>query len=328
MTTTIRLTLKLYRFEIAAVLLTSFALAAAALVVAKLLDDVGVPLTCFASTPPAPTPPDVTQPAACSALLDTWSTIGSRFGVRVLQLIGLLPIGAGLLLGAPVLARELERGTAPLPWTLSGSRRRWLLTRTAILGAVLLIALVAVALASERLEASWTPTINPAQSFLDDNYRGPILLARGLASFGLAILAGLVLGRQLPAIIVGFGMAALLVIGALMMMDQWYAASAVYEVANPESQTAADRFLDLRLRASDGSLLTYDQAAALAPSNPELPPGGIDGTWLDRNFTQVWLLVPGERYPDAVLLHCSFVVLGGAIAGLASLALVRRRRPT
>lgn len=323
MATTIRLTLKLHRFEIAAVLLASLVLAAAVLVVAKLLDDVGVPAACFANASP-----DGGQPAACQALMETWSRIGSRYGVRVLQVIGLLPIGAGLLLGAPLLARELERGTAPLSWTLTGSRRRWLLTRAAILGVVLLVALVPVALASERFEASWNPSIDPAKSFLDDNYRGPILIVRGFATFSVAVLAGLVLGRQLPALIVGLGTAAVLVLGGLAVMDRWYVASAVYVVADPEHTGYADHVMDLRLRAPDGRIFTYDEAAAVAPQNPELPPGSIDGTWLDQNFTQVWLLVPGERYPDAVLIHSGLLLAGGGLAGLASLVLIRRRRPT
>lgn len=322
MATTIRLTLKLYRFEIAAVLLASFALAAAALIVARLLDDVGVPAACFGY----PGPPE-SQQAACSALVETWSRIGTRYAVHVFQMIGLLPIGAGLLLGAPLLARELERGTAPLPWTLSGSRRRWLLTRAAILGVVLLVALVPVALASERLEASWTPSVDPAKSFLDDNYRGPILVVRGIATFSVAVLAGLVLGRQLPALIVGFGASVIIVLGGLAVMDRWYDWTAVYEVAVPGNQSYAGHIMNLLRRAPDGRVLTDEEAGALAPPNPELPPGGIDGTWLDEHFEQVWLLVPGDRYPDAVVVHSGLLLTGGALAALASLVLVRRRRP-
>jgi hypothetical protein len=322
MATTIRLTLKLHRFEIAAILVVSFALAAAALIVARLLDDVGVPAACFANVNS-----DGSQPAVCPALMETWSRIGSRYGVWVLQLSGLLPIGVGLLLGAPLLARELERGTAPLPWTLSGSRRRWLVRRAAILAVVLLVALIPVAVASERLEAALTPTVDTGRSFLADNYRGPILVVRGLATFSVAVLAGLVLGRQLPALIVGLGAAAVLVLGGLAVMDRWYDAVAIFEVASPDNSTYADLVMDLRLRTPDGRVLTYDEASPLVPINPELPPGSLDGEWLREHFTQVWLLVPGERYPDAVLLHSALLLAGGGLAAFGSLLLVRRRRP-
>jgi hypothetical protein len=321
MATTVRLTLKLYRFEIAAVLLASFALTAAALVIARLLDDVGVPAACWGDPGPQG------SPATCQALIEAWSTIGSRYGVRVLQVIGLLPIGVGLLLGAPLLARELERGTAPLPWTLSGSRRRWLLTRAAILGVVLLVALVPAALASERLEASWTPTVDPARSFLDDNYRGPILVVRGIATFSVAVLAGLVLGRQLPALIVGLGASAIIVLGGLAVMDRWYDWTAVYEVAVPGNQSYAGHIMDLLRRAPDGRVYTDEEAGVFAPPNPEIPAGAIDGTWLDEHFEQVWLLVPGDRYPDAVAFHSVLLLTCSGVAAFASLGLVRRRRP-
>ena len=322
MATAVRLTLKLYRFEIATALLASIALVVAALVAARLLDDVGVPVACFAMSGPDPTP----VPAACPALLETWSGIG-RIGVRVSLLLGLLPIGVGLILGAPLMARELERGTAALPWTLSGSRRRWLLSRMTILAVVLLAALIPAALAADRLEAAWSPFVDPARSFLDDNYRGAIVVARGLATFGGALLAGLVLGRQLPALIVGFAAAAVMVSGGLFVMDRWYAAAAIYRVADGGS-TAGDRTLDLRLRAPDGQILTYPEAAALQPPQPDLPPGAINGDWISEHFTQVWLLVPGSRYPDAAALQSGLMVAGGGLSALASLVLVRRRRPS
>ncbi len=189
------------------------------------------------------------------------------------------------------------------------------------------MALVPVALASERLEASWTPSVDPAKSFLDDNYRGPILVVRGIATFSVAGLAGLVLGRQLPALIVGFGASVIIVLGGLAVMDRWYDWTAVYEVAVPGNQSYAGHIMNLLRRAPDGRVFTDEEAGALAPPNPELPPGGIDGTWLDGHFEQVWLLVPGDRYPDAVAVHSGLLLTAGTLAAFASLVLVRRRRP-
>ena len=40
-----------------------------------------------------------------------------------------LSFAAGLFLGVPVVARELERGTARLAWSLAPSRMRWYLAR-------------------------------------------------------------------------------------------------------------------------------------------------------------------------------------------------------
>ena len=41
----------------------------------------------------------------------------------------LTPFAVGLFLGVPVVAREVEGRTAPIAWTLSRSRLRWLLQR-------------------------------------------------------------------------------------------------------------------------------------------------------------------------------------------------------
>ena len=46
-----------------------------------------------------------------------------------------LPALAGLFVGAPLLARELEHGTHRFAWTQAITRRRWLLSKTALLAA-------------------------------------------------------------------------------------------------------------------------------------------------------------------------------------------------
>jgi hypothetical protein len=126
---------------------------------------------------------------------------------------------------------------------------------------------------------------------------------------------------------VGFGASAVLILGGLAVLDRWYEVSGVYEVADSQNSGYADHVMGLFRRAPDGRILTDEEAGALAPPNPELPPGGIDGTWLDEHFVQVWLLVPGERYPEAVAVQSGVLLAGGALAALASVALVRRRRP-
>src|SRR4029077_15483595 len=61
----------------------------------------------------------------------------SEFGglVTATRFLAVLPLLAGLFVGAPLLARELELGTYRCAWTEGGSRRRSLLSKTARLGA-------------------------------------------------------------------------------------------------------------------------------------------------------------------------------------------------
>src|SRR5262249_19033971 len=46
----------------------------------------------------------------------------------------LMPVFIGMFWGAPLVARELESGTHRLAWTQSVTRRRWMLTKLAIIG--------------------------------------------------------------------------------------------------------------------------------------------------------------------------------------------------
>src|SRR5215210_8103320 len=119
---TLRLTFKLHRFEALAVLAGGAVLTIAALVVALRLQAVGVPADCWAVQSAVPTEPS----PACLRLLEAFFEVDNTEARRLFQSLTVFPIAAGVLLGAPAVAREVERGTAALAWTLSGSRRRWL----------------------------------------------------------------------------------------------------------------------------------------------------------------------------------------------------------
>ena len=60
--------------------------------------------------------------------------------VTAARVLAVLPVLAGLFVGAPLLARELEQGTYRFAWTQGITRRRWLLSKTAFLAAATLLA--------------------------------------------------------------------------------------------------------------------------------------------------------------------------------------------
>ena len=319
MITNARIDLRLHRFEVVAVLIGALIGTVAALVIAARLAGVGVPLECFQAAG---------EPSArCLDLLTTFGQIDRREAERFFTVVVVFPILAGLLLGVPAVSREIERGTAALPWTLHGSRRRWLLRRSIVLGIVLFVALLPLALAAEYLESVRHPTVSSAESFVSDGLRGGPLVARGFAGFGAAILIGLLIGRQLPALIVGFVVASVIVVGSLMVMHEWAQTSGLPRPLDAVGD--GDYRFDTRLRARDGTILTFREAEALEPERLEsLPPGTIDATWILENFEEVAILVPGARYPEASGLHSGLLVVVG-LAGVAlSLGLIGRRRPT
>lgn len=317
---TIRLTLKLHRIEVLAVLAGGTLLAIAAAVVALRLDAVGVPLACFAGDPSAISG----APVSCERPLGLFQEIERREASRLFLVMGLFPIAAGVLLGAPVVAREIERGTAALPWTLGGSRRKWIARRIAVLVPVLLLALVTMALAGDRLEASRLPMLDPWASFADGSNRGGVIVARGVLAFVVAVLAGLVLGRQIPALIAGVVLASVLVGAGAAVMDRWAERSAVVV---PLTETSnADHLVRLRYRSPDGRIVTFDEAVAGQPPRPDLPPGSIDGDWLDRNFEQVALVIPGPRYLEYVALHDALLGAWAAVVLGSVLVVIAHRR--
>ncbi len=79
--------------------------------------------------------------------------LGDQFAARffnqrllALVLFIVLPVLAGMFLGAPVIARELEQGTHQLVWTQGVSRTRWAVTKIALLAAILAVVSGAFAL--------------------------------------------------------------------------------------------------------------------------------------------------------------------------------------
>ena len=63
----------------------------------------------------------------------------------LMGLTALLPWAVGIVLGVPIVAREVEHRTAAMAWTLGGSRVRWLGWRTL---PVLVVVVAAVSLAA------------------------------------------------------------------------------------------------------------------------------------------------------------------------------------
>ena len=108
----------------------------------------------------------------------------------------------GLFLGVPIVGREIERGTTRLAWSLGSSRWRWYLSRVLPMAAVVVVASFVAGVAMDRFFAASTPNQDLTQSFSGYGARGGLLAARALFLFGVSVVAGAVIGRALPALIV------------------------------------------------------------------------------------------------------------------------------
>jgi hypothetical protein len=206
MLTRIRLTLKQHRFETIAIAVVCLGLTAAALIEAFRLNSLNVPLSCLSNGyyfGPGSISITSAGDAHCQALSNSFSNLQRGTDMNIVQLLLLLvPLLAGIVLGAPLVARELEQGTAPLSWSLSGSRRRWLLGKV-LAGVVLLVPLMlAVGLAADVLESALDPGVNTHAVFQNYLGRGFVVVFWALAAFAGTLTLGTLFGRTLPALIV------------------------------------------------------------------------------------------------------------------------------
>src|SRR4051812_8900060 len=112
-------------------------------------------------------------------------------------LLLLFPAIIGTFWGAPLLSRELETGTHRLAWTQSVSRRRWVLTRLAILGTATVVLTGILTLTVTWWFRSVDATQSSAYSFFDR--RDVVPIGYALFAFAVGALAGSVLRRTVPA---------------------------------------------------------------------------------------------------------------------------------
>lgn len=205
MLTRIRLTLKQHRFETIAISIVCLGLTVAALIEAFRLNSLNVPLSCFTTGynfGPASTSMTFPTDTHCQALANSFNSIQYGLDVNLVRLLLLLaPLLAGIVFGAPLVAREIEQGTAPLSWALSGSRRRWLLGKV-LAGVVLLVPLMlAVGLAADVLEGALDPGVDIHAAFQNYLSRGFIDVFWVLAAFAGTFALGTLFGRTMPALI-------------------------------------------------------------------------------------------------------------------------------
>ncbi|MFE2942078.1 ABC transporter [Streptomyces sp. NPDC059255] len=118
-----------------------------------------------------------------------------------------IPILLGVFLGAPLIAGDLENGTAKLVVAQSMSRTRWLATKLALTG---LVVVVSTGGLSAVFGWWWNP-VKPEVTIMDwtsseaFNTTGPVPVALTLLSVFGGVAIGVVLRRTLMAMVVTFG---------------------------------------------------------------------------------------------------------------------------
>ena len=121
--------------------------------------------------------------------------------------IPLLLVLVGVLVGAPLVAREVEQRTHLVSWTQSIARRRWYLTKVGVLGAALVAVGAVAGFVNDRVQIPLTRgglTSSRWPWFFSIDLAPA---AMTLLAFAVAVAAGAILRRTIAAIgasLVGF----------------------------------------------------------------------------------------------------------------------------
>ncbi len=243
---------------------------------------------------------------ACLAVLagrDGWScpeleALGRATSDDILVgILIIVPWLAGGLLGSQVVAREIDRGTIVLPWSLSGARVRWLVRRAAFPLVVLLVSMVVASVGESLLVAARRPWLDPWASLADFGTWGLTPVLAGVTAFAVATAVGAATGRQVLSLVVS------LVICTLLALAIRHAAP--YGVPS-------DTWIDWEVAERTGAgFVDWELDARPA-------------TWQTGQLPYV----PGDRMIE-VLARQSAILSATTLLGVGAAAVaVRRRRPT
>lgn len=275
--------------------------------------------------------------AACQGVTSRYFETES-LASTLLYLSWAAPFGMGVILGAPLVAREVDGGTAQLAWSLSRSRIGWLLRRIAFIAVFGLALLVVLAVTSELLVAAIFPDRPLGEDFTWYGRRGPLVVARGVGAIAIGVLVGAIIGRVLPAVLASIIVIGVIFAGVSLGLDQWNRTEATIERRNLEAfPPSGDELTALGvaygIELVDGEFLSYSDAfdRGIEPNY-----SGVGGKVFESEADieagtfigyDAFLIIPGSRYTQLVARDSAVVVLVGAVAlGMAG-TVVRRRRP-
>lgn len=257
-------------------------------------------------------------PGSCASRVQ-WGNVLSTLSPILQGAATVAPFLVGILLGAPLISREVEKRTAPLAWSLSRSRARWMVGRTFPLLLAIAIALLLLGQASEALIRATPPG---EVGFRQFGMHGPLIAVRGIAVFCIGALVGLLMGRVLPAILITGLTVAVLFIGLQLVRDGLMRAEASWVEAGASDLSGVMIYDSAFIDDATGELVAFDEAYrrfpdVFGPTGSGVPPG----------MSQVYLTTPPGLYPVFVAREIGALVLASLLVGASALWVIGWRRP-
>lgn len=256
--------------------------------------------------------------SSCQGTVD-WGNFLTGVRPMLENATAVVPFIVGILLGAPLVARELEKRTAPIAWSLSLSRARWLVLRA---GPLLVASAAALLLVGQANDALIRATPSGELGFAVFGLHGPLVAARGVAVFCIGVLVGLVMGRTLPAILMTGLVVVALLIGLELGRGQLMRAAATWVPSTSADFSGVMIYGTAFRDDATGAFVTFDEAYAEYPDA-----FGLQGSGMPPGMTQLYLATPPDLYPAFVAGEGAVLLVIGALAAGGSLWILRSRRP-
>jgi hypothetical protein len=240
----------------------------------------------------------------------------------VLQII---PVLAGVFLGAPLVARELETRTVRMTWTHGAGRSRWLVAQVAPLAG--LVAAGALGLA---FLARWglTPPGNPESFWSADFTLNPLPFAGWtVAAFCLGVLLGAAVRRSVPAMAATAAGYGILMYETLGTWRTRYLPPVRSFDSHVQFQGRGGAYYSLLASSGNHPPLVFAWSFGL-PDGRLLPYPRQDHTaaWLRAHHLGVWMTYqPSSRYGLFELIEFGWLAVLSVILVAVTVVLIRRR---
>ena len=246
-------------------------------------------------------------------------------------LLQFIPVLAGMFIGAPLLALEVEHGTTRLAWTQAASRTRWLLAQVVPISGLLVLAAIGLGaefswwLAPFPNGHPWSP---PGFRQLPLQFNLSPLPLVGWVVLGLTsgVFAGVAFRRTVPAMA-----ATLACYGAL-----WYEVSKSWRM---HYLPPLHRSFAVQFSGSGYSDSVYwggrgGGQAVMMSERLGWPNGGLlsnaeqarPASWLNLHHIVIWVTYqPASRYHVFLLIEFGWLIAASALLLVATTVLIRRR---
>lgn len=278
--------------------------------------------------------------SSCGSAEQSFRDHFSGLADGVVPWLNFVPGVLGVLLGAPLLAREIEHGTFRLAWTQSIGRGRWLIVKLAVIG----VSIVALGVAFSLLVTWWRGPFDQLDGRLATeafDFEGLVVPVYALFAFTLGAAVGAILRRVVPAMAVTLALflAVRLSVAGLLRQHYQRALSRAVDLSQAGGSTnRTDWVLSNGLADRSGHHLTAGQESRALSIAQEVAgqkkiagaghgSGAFDpGMYLHQRGYSRWIVYqPASRFWTFQMIEASIYV--AMIAGLVALTRwwVRRR---